>query len=247
MALPWVKVFVSLLDNDVYRRLSAPARFTFLTAIPLAQKCDQGGALALRVGPLTIDEIAAYTRLPRANQQRALTELVAAGLLGARDDGAYVVERFAEFQGDSSRERTARYRARHGGVTAASRARHGDAIEGEGEEDTEGEGDAGRHNFGDLEMDVAAFVAVCASENRSGRITPGRVETIRRELAEALEQIGDRRAFTYGLREAIKHGAGAVNYAIKAATGYQPDVRREATVVDKPMVSPLEIIKGGKS
>ncbi len=97
MALPWVKVFVSVLDNDVYKRFSGPARLTFLTALPLAQKLDMEGALATRVGPLTTADVAIYTGLSPRHQQNALDELVAAGFL-ALENGALRVERFDEFQ-----------------------------------------------------------------------------------------------------------------------------------------------------
>jgi len=114
VALPWVKVHVSLKRNLKFRRLTPPARFTFLMALLQAQDCDQNGILAVRGGPaLSIDEIREDTGLGRSQQQRCLDELVSATLLSRTMDGAYIVERFDEKQADSpGAVRQRRYRVR---------------------------------------------------------------------------------------------------------------------------------------
>lgn len=112
VSLPWVKLYVSLLDNDIYKRLSMAARFSFVTALMLAQKCELDGALALRVGPLSVAEVCEYTKLPKAQQKAALEELIAVDLLSLREDGAYVVQRFKEFQEKGSADRVRAFRER---------------------------------------------------------------------------------------------------------------------------------------
>ncbi len=69
-----------------------------------------------------------------------------------------------------------------------------------------------------LEGEVHAFLAVVAAENKSGEITAGRSLALRRELHDLLNTVGDD-ALTYGLRAAIRAGAGSVNYVAKAARG----------------------------
>lgn len=72
--------------------------------------------------------------------------------------------------------------------------------------------------FGDLEADVDAYVANAAAENASGKITPGRVLSLRRELHAELDSLGDRAAFARGLRAANAAGAPNPRYVRRAAT-----------------------------
>ncbi len=110
MGLPWVKVHVSVLDNDVFKQFSGPARLTFLIALPLAQKLDMNGALATRLKPLSVADIAVYTGLAMKHQPNALAELVKGGFL-TLSDSTYRVERFAEFQGPApSTDRVKKHR-----------------------------------------------------------------------------------------------------------------------------------------
>jgi len=143
MSLPWVKVHVSVIDNDVFQALSGPARLTFLVAIPLAEKLGQGGRLSTRVGPLTMASICKYTGLTEKHQRPALDELVTTLFFEHQADGAYAVARFSEFQGDSSASRTRAYRdranpsgkvtvtfaERFGNVTVTSQERSRDAVD----------------------------------------------------------------------------------------------------------------------
>ena len=71
--------------------------------------------------------------------------------------------------------------------------------------------------FGDLEPDVVAYVANAAAENATGKITPGREATLRRELADELKTVGDRAAFLAGLRIANAAGVANPRYVRKAA------------------------------
>lgn len=111
MSLPWVKVHVSVLDNDVFQGLSANARLTFLISIPLAQKLGQGGKLATRLAPLTISQLQKYTGLSANLQANALDELAVSKFFEGSEAIGYTVARFIEFQGASSNERVKRHRS----------------------------------------------------------------------------------------------------------------------------------------
>jgi hypothetical protein len=126
LSLPWVKVQISLIDNDTFKALSPGAKLTFYTALCLAQKQDAGGALTVRgVGPMTSEQIGTYTGMRPKLQQEALDELCGPSRLMSRDlTGCYAVERFDEKAGEESariaaRDRKRRQRERTGHVCHA--------------------------------------------------------------------------------------------------------------------------------
>lgn len=98
MSMPWVKLHWSVLDSDVFRRLSPDGKGTFVICLAIAGKCRQKGALALRVGPMTVKEIAGYVGHSPRKQRAVLDELVQADMLGVALDGSYFVQRFSQFQ-----------------------------------------------------------------------------------------------------------------------------------------------------
>jgi hypothetical protein len=133
MALPWIKLHVSLIDNDAFKRLSTGSKLTFYTALGLAGKQDQDGALAVRGGPMTVAEIASYTGLSPREQVAALGSLVEFDFLSMREDSTYVVERWESKAGDGSRDRTRRYRDKQKTASetspSTSRKRHRNVTE----------------------------------------------------------------------------------------------------------------------
>jgi hypothetical protein len=102
---------------------------------------------------MTVMEIARKTGMPEKSQATALSQLRDAGFISHRSDGAWVVERFREFQEVGSRDRTRVYREKKasregcGDVAEASPSdrdvtsqsghsqRHGDALDRDKEED----------------------------------------------------------------------------------------------------------------
>jgi hypothetical protein len=75
-------------------------------------------------------------------------------------------------------------------------------------------------DFGDFERDVAAFVALLAEKNVSGKVTPSRVASVRSELAEWRERYGND-AMLAGIRAAIDHSPRKpVPYARAVAEHY---------------------------
>ena len=74
--------------------------------------------------------------------------------------------------------------------------------------------------FAEAEVDVGAFIATVAAENKTGKVTDGRAATLRRDLAALRDELQNPAAFVFGLRAAIGAGAGNVHYAAKAARGF---------------------------
>ena len=96
------------------------------------------------------------------------------------------------------------------------------------------------HFAPNLEKLVAAYLAILAEDNTSGKITAGRVRSVRAQLAALRDEIGNDDAFAYGLGEATARGAANANYVKKAAqnfrrpplravSGAQPSAYRELT------------------
>jgi len=128
MALQWVKLHVGLIDNDVFKRLSRAARLTFFYAIPLAGKQDTDGVLAVRTGPMTVEEIAAYTSLPKSQQKDALEELQRAGFMTFGLDEAWRVERWDEKAGSESARLSNAERQRRHRERKAQESNDGNAV-----------------------------------------------------------------------------------------------------------------------
>ena len=64
--------------------------------------------------------------------------------------------------------------------------------------------------FGSLEADVARFIALAAAENSTGRISLGRIQSLRRALLAARDEFPY--AFSAALRETNLRGKPNVNY-----------------------------------
>jgi hypothetical protein len=93
-------------------------------------------------------------------------------------------------------------------------------------------------HFGDAEPDVVDFLAVVAAENKTGKITPGRSRTLRRDLAVLRDRCSPD-AFVYGLRQSISRGAGNVNYVATCAKSFE---KRTAGGDAAPQ---LQLVDGG--
>ncbi len=117
MGLPWVKVFVSVLDDARVKRLDPPAKLVYLFSFPLARRCDMGGALSIESGPLTIAEITESTGISPRQQQAAIQQLLNQKLF-AQDGDLYSVVNFEEKQQvDDSSKRVRKFRLKAVGLT----------------------------------------------------------------------------------------------------------------------------------
>ena len=90
--------------------------------------------------------------------------------------------------------------------------------------------------FGAAEADVAIFVAAAAAENKTGAISTGRIESIRRELLAAREEFPS--AFLAALREANARGKPSVNYVRAICKGRAKApllVVRPETIIDEAL------------
>ncbi len=73
--------------------------------------------------------------------------------------------------------------------------------------------------FGVLEPDVEAFVAAAAAENKTGKISLGRIQSLRRALLAARDEFPH--AFSVALREANLRGKPSVNYLRAIAKNHE--------------------------
>jgi len=77
--------------------------------------------------------------------------------------------------------------------------------------------------FGALEADVARFVAGVAAENKTGLVSLGRIQSLRRALLAAREEFPA--AFPAALRECNARGKPSLNYLRAVARHHEPPVR----------------------
>lgn len=90
--------------------------------------------------------------------------------------------------------------------------------------------------FGVLEPDVEAFVAAAAAENKTGTISAGRIQSLRRALLAARDEYPH--AFSAALREANLRGKPSVNYLRAIAKNHELPQRSTPTPLasgDEPM------------
>ena len=73
--------------------------------------------------------------------------------------------------------------------------------------------------FGSLEADVARFVALAAAENQTGKISLGRIQSLRRALLAARDEFPH--AFAAALCEANQRGKPSVNYLRAIAKNHE--------------------------
>ena len=72
-------------------------------------------------------------------------------------------------------------------------------------------------DFGDLEQDVACYLANAAGENKNGKIAESRRLSLRRQLWAVLTELNNRASFRFGLQAANAKGAVNPNYVKNAA------------------------------
>ncbi len=106
----WVKLQVSLRHNPMFRRLSDRAKVAFWAALLAAADYEQEGALVMRQGFLTQDELAHDLMLTRRQMDDAVRELLAAGFFCKREDGVLCVAKFKEKTESSSAKRVRKHR-----------------------------------------------------------------------------------------------------------------------------------------
>lgn len=136
----WVKLQTSLLHSQRWMRLSEAGKSVFPSLLMLVGREDpETGALRGGLGPYSLEEIATQTGFTAKTMRRGVADCEAVGLLARAEDGAYVIERWDEKAGESSRDRTRRYRdkARRSDGDVTSQSGHRDRLDTDTEEDTE--------------------------------------------------------------------------------------------------------------
>jgi len=147
--LPWVKVWVEMLDDVKVGRLTESQRWRFIQLILLAAECDAAGALVTGDSPMTHGDVTWRLRCDIKDLEKDIKDMCSAGLIHL-ENGVIVVTRFAERQGPTQAEKRSQWRARQKArrervklenVTQESPVTHADVthIEEEREEEREEE------------------------------------------------------------------------------------------------------------
>ena len=149
MGMPWVKLYVDLLDDTKLGFISEGAQLLFVKLILLAGDCDAEGYLVNGASPLTLSEIAWRLRVPIDTLRDRMAELEQAELVGHDEgEGIFWVVNFQKRQGRSQSEKRALWRERKRRQkeptenTAESRGNHAGITPLEGEREGEREGEA---------------------------------------------------------------------------------------------------------
>jgi len=118
MGMPWVKIYVSILDDIKLARLTDAQKWRFVQMILLANECDAGGAIVTGVTLLSPSDITWRLRCDEKTLANDITKMIDLGLLHYEGE-ILVVSRFNERQGPTQeiqrkawRERQKRHRER---------------------------------------------------------------------------------------------------------------------------------------
>jgi len=109
--LPWVKVWVEILDDVKVGRLTEAQRWRFVQMILLAAECDAAGALVTGDSPMTHGDVTWRLRCDIKDLEKDIKDMCSAGLVHI-ENGVLVVTRFAERQGPTQAEKRIQWRAR---------------------------------------------------------------------------------------------------------------------------------------
>lgn len=123
-SMPWVKMYIEMLDDAKLGRLSNSVRWRFVSLILLAGECDAEGYLAQGSEPMTIEEIAWRLRCDVRVLTTELMRLESLTLVENTDCG-WKVRKFSERQGRKQSVKRAEWRDRQ------TRHRHKDLSETE--------------------------------------------------------------------------------------------------------------------
>ena len=139
------------------------------------------------------------------NADTAITKSNEAAIAESEDSGIAHIHRISEAQNNRNEER--------GGEAAASPRR---MVKPDLP-------DVPECAFEALESDVARFIANAAAENATGKISLGRIQSLRRALLAAREEFPT--AFADALRESNARGKPSIGYLRAVAKHHEPPVR----------------------
>lgn len=109
--MPWVKVYVDILDDIKVAELEESQKWRFVQLILLAAECDADGALVTGDSPMSHKQIAWRLRCDAQTVQNDIKKMLGIGLLES-DDDILVVSKFSERQGPTQAEKRKQWRDR---------------------------------------------------------------------------------------------------------------------------------------
>lgn len=121
--MPWVKLYIDMLDDTKLLRLSEACRWRFVQLVLMAGECDADGLLTTTTGPMSMDDIARRLRVRSNRLEEQMASLINVGLVEYTGAG-YKVVKFAERQGRKQSEKREQWRK------AQAKARKSDADRG---------------------------------------------------------------------------------------------------------------------
>jgi len=116
--MPWVKLYIEMLDDERLMRLSEGCRMRFVELVLLAGICDADGLLTRSTGPMSLYDIARRLRLRIDRLEKQMASLVSIGFIDNTAIG-YRVVGFSDRQGRPHSEQRADWNKRQ----ATARAR----------------------------------------------------------------------------------------------------------------------------
>lgn len=153
--MKWVKLHISLLNSQRFKRMPEAGKSVFPYLLLMVGREDpEGGALRGGLGPYSVKELASETGFSLKTMRGGIDACESAGLVVRHADGSYAIDKWDEKAGESSRDRTKKWRASRGSGDGdvTSLVGHRDRLEEdvEKEEELEKEKARGGRAFGGL-------------------------------------------------------------------------------------------------
>ena len=111
VGMPWVKVYVEILDDVKILRLSDSQKWRFLSLILFAAECDADGALVTGDSIVTHDDVSVRLRCDIEELKKDIEKMVSLGLV-FMDGDIIVVSSFSERQGPTQEAKRKNWRER---------------------------------------------------------------------------------------------------------------------------------------
>ncbi len=109
--MPWIKVYIEILDDVKILRLSNSQKWRFLSLILFAAECDADGALVTGDSIVTHDDVSIRLRCDIEELKKDVEKMVSLGLV-FMDGDIIVISNFSERQGPTQEEKRKKWRER---------------------------------------------------------------------------------------------------------------------------------------
>jgi hypothetical protein len=109
--MPWVKLFIDMLDDHKIGKLPRSTRLRFVELLLIAGECDADGGLINGDAPMNLEDIAWRLRDTAEAVGSDIAKLTAAGVL-SDDSGVLCITNFSKRQGRSQSDKRAQWRER---------------------------------------------------------------------------------------------------------------------------------------